>query len=240
MSDRTGAKVYMKKSTHLFNDYFNALLSFGLSVAMLFADSVLRDQLLTNYSLRAASVSSLWNLKPWHHRRPTTPECPFPGSGQCYHGIRQKTRFQAGWADRFEGMLTIAALSLPSDQALRWWKRGQLCFRARWHQASFTLAMAGRTRTGAWWTHCAVSVHDTWDVGVIRSRMSINTVQFQTLNNIVQLPNIRDLLLSPFFFTWTEPPTSTRKINCNGGSGTRKRWLWKDCLGTNSVFVEKI
>jgi hypothetical protein len=40
-------------------------------------------------------------------------ECPFPGSGQCYHGIRQKTRFQAGWADRFEGMRTVAALKSP-------------------------------------------------------------------------------------------------------------------------------
>ena len=40
-------------------------------------------------------------------------ESPFPGSSQCYHSIRQQTRFQAGWADRFEGMRTVAALRSP-------------------------------------------------------------------------------------------------------------------------------
>ena len=200
------AHIYsMIISTHYFP-------SACLSVARLFADSVLRDQLLTNYSLRAASGIIIMKLETV-----TSPaadyECPFPGSGQCYHGIRQKTRFQAGWADRFEGMLTIAALKSPIWSSVSMMAKGYyVCvpvgLRLRLHW--LWRGVLGQEPDGLT-VRCQFTTPEMW----VSSGHECRSIQFQTLNNIVQLPNIRDFRFTvvAFFFQWTEPSISPRKIN---------------------------
>ena len=143
MSDRTGAKVYMKKSTHLFNDYFNALLSVGLLVSSK-AFRRLGIARPATHKLQFAGCISIIIMKLETVTSPAADkECPFPGSGQCYHGIRQKTRFQAGWADRFEGMRTVAALRYPIQSSVAMMAKGYYVS-VPVGPSSFTLSMVER------------------------------------------------------------------------------------------------
>ena len=147
MSEQTGAKVYMQKSTHIFNYYFNALLSVGRVSSK--AARRLGIASPATHKLQFAGCISIIIMKLETVTSPAADkECPFPGSGQCYHGIRQKTRFQAGWADRFEGMRTVAALKSPIQSSVAIMAKGYYVSVPVW-PSSFTLSMVGRTRTGA-------------------------------------------------------------------------------------------
>ena len=92
--------------------YFNALLSVGRVSSE--ASRLGIPSPATANKLQFAGCISIIIMK----LETTSPaadyyECPFPGSGQFYHGIRQQTRFQAIWEHRFEGMLMVAALRSP-------------------------------------------------------------------------------------------------------------------------------
>ena len=154
-------------------------------------------------------------------------ECPFPGSGQCYHGIRQKTRFQAGWADRFEGMRTVAALKSPIQSSVAMMAKGYYVS-VPVGPSSLTLSMVERTRTGAWWTvRYQFTTPEMW----VSSGHECRSIQFQTLNNIVQLPNIRDLLLSPFFFNERSLQFHREKLIAMAGQGPESAGCEKTVWG---------
>jgi len=149
--ERTGAKAYCKLKHTL--DIIISIRYFPSagSVARLLG-SVFRAQLrLTNCSLRAASVSLLWNLK--RHHRP----------GRLWVPIFW-LRPVLPWHQ--------AANTLPSHMGAPFWRhadgccskvshlikrwddgKGVLCFRAdcpSWAFFAVIMSMVGRFRTGAW------------------------------------------------------------------------------------------
>ena len=91
--------------------YFNALLSVGLVGSK--ASRLGIPSPATANKLQFAGCNSIIIMKLETTSPAADYECPFPGSGQFYHGIRQQTRFQAIWEHRFEGMLMVAALRSP-------------------------------------------------------------------------------------------------------------------------------
>ena len=188
----------MQKSTHIFNDYFNALLSVGRVSSK--AARRLGIARPATHKLQFAGCISIIIVELETVTSPAADkECPFPGSGQSYHGIRQKTRFQAGWADRFEGMRTVAALKSPIQSSVSMMAKGYyvsvpvgLRLRLHW----LWRGVLGQEPDGLT-VRCQFTTPEMW----VSSGHECRSIQFQTLNNIVQLPNIRDLPVLPFFFS---------------------------------------
>jgi hypothetical protein len=102
-------KQYCKKAHKYY--YFNALLSVGRVSSKAARLGIANP--VTAHKLQFAGCISIIIMKLETTSPAADYECPFPGSGQFYHGIRQQTRFQAIWEHRFEGMLMVAALRSP-------------------------------------------------------------------------------------------------------------------------------
>ena len=74
---------------------------------------------------------------------------------------------------------------------------------------------------------CQFTTPEMW----VSSGHECRSIQFQTLNNIVQLPNIRDLLLSPFFFNERSLQFHREKLIAMASQGPESAGCEKTVLG---------